>query len=156
MKMNVSKAVQSDRACSSRLCNDCTLRGPEMEMSTNLTQEDGKESARHTICYGIAGHSACVPSGPQRLPRISPRNCLLAGTSSISRSRSILQLLRESKRLCGVIYVNMTLDVRMVHYLSVARHDVRDDCGSDLCSSQEIARAVWISHPTSGRVLGRP
>ena len=46
MKMNVSKAVQSDRACSSRLCNDCTLRGPEMEMSTNLTQEDGKESAR--------------------------------------------------------------------------------------------------------------
>jgi hypothetical protein len=40
-------------------------------------------------------------------------------------------------------------------YLSVARRDVRDGCGSDLCSWQEISRAVWISHPTSDRVLGR-
>jgi hypothetical protein len=40
-------------------------------------------------------------------------------------------------------------------YLSVSRRDVRDGCGSDLCSWREIAQAVWISHPTSDQVLGR-
>jgi hypothetical protein len=40
-------------------------------------------------------------------------------------------------------------------YLYVARRDVRDGFGSDLCSWQGISQAVWISHPTSDRVLGQ-
>jgi hypothetical protein len=40
-------------------------------------------------------------------------------------------------------------------YLYVAPRDVRDDYGSDLCSWQGTSQAVWISYPTSDRVLGR-
>jgi hypothetical protein len=126
-----------------------------LQMSIYFGLMDG--GTRCTIYYGIAGCSACVPSAPRRLPMISPRNCLRAGTSSILLSRSIPRLLRETKRLCGVVYVNTTVVARKFGflYLSVARRDVRDGCDSDLCSWQGIAQAVWISHPTSDRVLGR-
>jgi hypothetical protein len=74
------------------------------EMSVNLISGSiDREKARITICYGIAGRSACVPSAPRRLPRISPRYCPLAGTSSILLSWSIPRLLVETKRLCGVM-----------------------------------------------------
>lgn len=67
----------------------------------------------------------------------------------------------ERPGTCGVMLIQ-TIVMRVDHvakfgflYLYVARRDVRDDYGSDLCSWQGISQDVWIWHPTSDRALGR-
>ena len=102
--MYVSRADQSDRECSSRLCNDCTLKSPECVNRSWLDRWKREGRVRvYTIYYGIAGRSACVPSAQRRPPRISPPHCLLAGASLILLSWSIRRILRESKRLRGAV-----------------------------------------------------
>ena len=104
----------------------------------------GRASAFYTIYYGIAGHSACVPSVQRRPPRISPPHCLLAGASLILLSWSIRRILRESKRLRSVASIQKVTCQSLFGflYLSDARRDERDGFGSDLCSWQGIAQAV--------------
>jgi hypothetical protein len=159
MKMYVSRADQSDRECSSRLCNDCTLKSPE---SVNRSWFDRwkREGARGRL-YHLLRH--CWPF---RLCPIRAATSAQDIPSTLHPCWGIIDLTivvnsSDSSGVQAPTWSSTSIQKVTCHslfgllYLSDARRDERDGSGSDLCSWQGIAQAVWISHPTSDQVLGR-
>ena len=161
MKIKVSTADQSDREFSSRLCNDWTLRTRNVNQS-NLWLDRWKRGGkavpfvtalltvplvchpRRDVCPGYPRDTAFLPGHHRSYYRGQFLDFFGRPSAYVVRCKLIQTVIMRPDHVAKFGFL----------YLYVARRDVRDGYGSDLCSWQGIFRAAWISHPTCDRVLG--